>query len=282
MKKLTLFICLTLISGFAFSQWVQQNPLLPFGNTLHSVYFTDVKTGYIVGDGGTILKTTDGGTNWNTLSIEISYSDTYKSIFFSDASTGYAVGRDYNLDQGIILKTIDGGETWVSDTIEKTRTLNSVYFIDKNTGYTVDWDGIIKTVDGGTSWNTLILEDNIYLYSVFFSDYNVGYAVGVVSACQGTIIKTSDGGKSWETLLDGISAPLFSVFFTDINTGYAVGGSYSTMRGDCGSEEQMILKTIDGRKKWTELNSVTNEQLNSIFFTDSQYWICSRSRWNNP
>ena len=120
----------------------------------------------------------------------------------------------------------------------------------------------------------MILEENISLNSVFFPDYNVGYAVGE-SGCQGTIIKTSDGGKSWETLLSGISAPLRSVFFTDINTGYAVGGRRhgllrgGLLRGECNSEEQIILKTIDGGNKWTKLNSVTNEQLNSIFFTDA-------------
>ena len=31
-------------------------------NYLHSVYFTNANSGYTVGDDGTILKTTDGGT----------------------------------------------------------------------------------------------------------------------------------------------------------------------------------------------------------------------------
>ena len=60
MKKLSFLICLTLISGFAFSQWTWQNPL-PQGNALNSVCFTDANTGYVVGDCGTIVKTTNGG-----------------------------------------------------------------------------------------------------------------------------------------------------------------------------------------------------------------------------
>ena len=33
---------------------------------LYSVYFTDQNTGYVVGDNGDILKSTDGGTTWTT------------------------------------------------------------------------------------------------------------------------------------------------------------------------------------------------------------------------
>ena len=43
--------------------WSWQNPL-PQGNWLHGVDFVDVNTGTAVGDGGTILRTTDGGDTW--------------------------------------------------------------------------------------------------------------------------------------------------------------------------------------------------------------------------
>jgi photosystem II stability/assembly factor-like uncharacterized protein len=308
MKTLTLIICLTLVSGFAFSQWVQQNQLST-SNDLNSIIFTNSNTGYAVGEYGAIIKTTDGGITWSTLSsgtpsdlISVFFPDvntgyavgengavikttdggitwttlssgtnaSLNSVFFTDNNTGYAVG-DIEHFRAIILKTTDGGGTWASDTI-LTRTLLSVYFIDKNTGYSVGWD-ISKTVDGGATWNTIIVTENIVLNSVFFPDYNVGYAVGGWRG-QGTIIKTIDAGETWVTLLSGISAPLYSVFFTDINTGYAVGGNRNSLLrgglliGDCGSK-QIILKTIDGGNKWTKLKCVTNEQLNSIFLTDA-------------
>ena len=34
--------------------------------TLRSVYFVNTDTGWVVGDSGTILKTTDGGLNWQS------------------------------------------------------------------------------------------------------------------------------------------------------------------------------------------------------------------------
>ena len=66
MKKLSFFVCFSLISAFAFPQWKWQNPI-PVGNTLRSVFFTGANTGYVAGLGGTILKTIDGGTSWAIL-----------------------------------------------------------------------------------------------------------------------------------------------------------------------------------------------------------------------
>ena len=61
MKKFILLFMVFVMMGFhSFSKWTWQNPL-PQGNYLFSVYFSDVGTGYAVGLGGTILKTTNGG-----------------------------------------------------------------------------------------------------------------------------------------------------------------------------------------------------------------------------
>jgi len=43
--------------------WCQQNPI-PTGNELRAVIFIDANIGVAVGDGGTILRTTDGGATW--------------------------------------------------------------------------------------------------------------------------------------------------------------------------------------------------------------------------
>ena len=103
MKRLTLIICLTLISGFAFSQWVQLNPEFPISQyTLTSVFFTDANTGYIAGNEA-IFKTIDGGETWNE-----SFEGGFNSICFTDTNIGFAVGGN-----GKIIKTIDGGELWI-------------------------------------------------------------------------------------------------------------------------------------------------------------------------
>ena len=77
-------------------------------NTLNSVFFTDVNTGYAVGYSGTILKTINGGTAWTAQTSGT--TNVLTSVFFTDSNTGYAVGWF-----GTILKTVNGGVNWVAE-----------------------------------------------------------------------------------------------------------------------------------------------------------------------
>ena len=69
LKTTFLLICLFFqfcFCGSAASQsqeWFWQNPL-PQGNLLRAVHFVNATTGTAVGDVGTILRTTDGGSTW--------------------------------------------------------------------------------------------------------------------------------------------------------------------------------------------------------------------------
>ena len=101
MKKTILLLYLTTTAYYlSFSQWIQQPS--PTTNLLRSVCFIDENTGFIVGEFGTILKTTNGGTTWT--SISSGTGNTLYSVKFPDATTGYIAG-----DNGTIMKTADGG-----------------------------------------------------------------------------------------------------------------------------------------------------------------------------
>jgi photosystem II stability/assembly factor-like uncharacterized protein len=268
MKKLTLIICLTLVSGFAFSQWVQQKS----NDVLFSVYFPDANTGYAVGghDGLSkpdphqiILKTITGGTTWTTLSSG-RYEPLY-SVFFTDINTGYAVGMG-----GTIIKTTDGGINWIYLSSGTPYTLSAVFFTDAKTGYVVGILGIIlKTIDGGTTWDTLSSGTSVPLKSVFFTDLKTGYAAGGrLGDGGGIILKTIDGGKTWTELSTIITdGSINSVFFTNADTGYAVGSHYYE-----GAENYegggIILKTTNGGTTWDTLSSGISVPLKSVFFTD--------------
>ena len=105
MKKISLFSLFALVSCVAFSQWSWQNQL-PQGNKLNCIRAINTSTVYAVGNCGTILKTTNGGTNWVILNPGISAD--LLSAFFIHADTGYAVGA-----AGVILKTVNGGADWI-------------------------------------------------------------------------------------------------------------------------------------------------------------------------
>ncbi len=63
MKKLHIFLlAFALIQTTAAQDWQWQNPL-PQGTSLNCVKFITPDTGYAVGYGGAIIKTTDGRSN---------------------------------------------------------------------------------------------------------------------------------------------------------------------------------------------------------------------------
>lgn len=241
-------ICGNSAQLFASPKWA----ILNSGTTvnLNSIFFTDINTGYIVGNAGKILKTIDGGTNWTAQTSGTTYS--LSSVYFTDNYTGYAVGAT-------ILKTTNGGINWTTQTSGTTAWLNSVYFTDANTGYAVGDNGtIIKTVNGGTNWTVQNSGTTAWLSSVYFTDAKTGYAVGYIgySFSIGTILKTIDGGATWTNQNCGSSKYLWSVYFINANTGYAVG------------ENGTILKTTNGGTNWFLQTSGTTNWLYSIYFTD--------------
>ena len=75
------------------------------GKILLGVHFADARTGWAVGEGGTIAATRDGGANW---APQHSGTDKYlQGVHLADARTGWAVGEG-----GTIVATRDGGANW--------------------------------------------------------------------------------------------------------------------------------------------------------------------------
>jgi len=117
---------------------------------LYGVFFKDRNAGWIVGMDGVIIKTTDGGTNWNQLP-----SGTDKPIYtiLLSGSKGWAVGN-----KGTYLMSDDGGNTWQSKPVAiKTKYwLRNIAFCDQDNGFVVGASGtVVITSDGGNTWKII-------------------------------------------------------------------------------------------------------------------------------
>jgi photosystem II stability/assembly factor-like uncharacterized protein len=75
---------------------------------LYSVSFGDETTGYAVGDNGTVLKTTNGGTTWVVIS-KGAVNNFNAAAFTDDGVNGIAVG-----DGGAVYRTLNSGTTWTT------------------------------------------------------------------------------------------------------------------------------------------------------------------------
>ena len=73
-----------------------------------SVCFPSEKIGYIVGQNGAILKTTDGGASWVYLQKSKNIGNPrFRAVFFTDILRGWICGED-----SVLWRTTDGGASW--------------------------------------------------------------------------------------------------------------------------------------------------------------------------
>jgi len=191
---------------------------------LNSVSFTSSDTGYITGNKGSILKTTDGGIYWvkQTSGTDNDLTD----ICFTSAHTGYAVAITGLSENQWWWKNwepkTNNNSFKASNTI--TNHLYAVDFIDADTGYIVGEYGIIlKTTDAGNTWITQPGISNETLRSVHFANTNTGYIAGG----YGTIIKTTHAepnflSVSTDTITITAEANSTIQFTISSNTGWTI------------------------------------------------------------
>jgi len=217
---------------------------------LAAVEFTSTEIGYAVGangNTGVIIKTTDGGLNWEVQTGN--FCPFYNDIVFIDDNLGYVTGGN-----GAILKTTNGGETWSEQESGVSGNLRSVHFTDENTGYVGEYGRILSTTDGGETWSQLTIFQSYNINSIDFTDALTGYAVGQ----QGVILQTTDAGASWQFQQSQTTDELRSVHFTDINNGYATG------------DNGVMLKTTDAGLNWEPFSSTEYyAELNDATFPDA-------------
>lgn len=177
--------------------------LIPTQQSLHSLHFTDSLYGWVAGDSGTILHTTDGGNTWmvqqSMTSCEIA------DIFFLNHNLGWASAFNYsNPPFGtILLHTLDGGSTWIAEPYPQENIfIWSILFLDSLNG----WMGgsphaLLRTTDGGLTWQQAVIDTSTLAFfpvlNLKFFGTEHGYACGGMFDIAGVIWRTHDGGDLW-------------------------------------------------------------------------------------
>lgn len=103
------------------------------------LHFSDLLHGWVVGKDGLIMKTVDGGANWNAVNnTGLTTGSDSKAVFFADANTGW-IGAGYDNTEGVgtrfILATKDGGLTWAIQQTPVSNDIFSISFPDVNGGW---------------------------------------------------------------------------------------------------------------------------------------------------
>ena len=109
MKKIFLLLLATILLQVSIysQEWFIQNSSVTTSD-LHSVDFVDENIGWAAGTAGLIIRTTNGGLNWQNQSVQPNYY--LESVYFVNENLGWTVGND-----GVILKTTNGGVNFIDD-----------------------------------------------------------------------------------------------------------------------------------------------------------------------
>ena len=212
---LCLFFNLSTISFAQIQPWFKLNS--PVNTTLRQLSFVDSLTGWAAGDSGTIIRTTDGGRNWE---IQNSTIQTFiLDIFFLNKNLGWALSiKDEFPFNSIILKTTNGGDLWMAENFpDSSKLLRTVFFIDSLNGF-VGGSYIGYTTDGGNNWAAASIDSNMVssfpIYNFSFYNNYFGYACGGRIDVAGVIWQTTTSGLNW--IAKSVSSDeIFDLFILD-------------------------------------------------------------------
>ncbi len=181
MKKMLLLLVFLTISFHWYSQeWVALNSMSDMN--IIDVFFVNDQIGFVSGESGTILKTTDAGATWTNLNTGVSNSVNLASLYFLNENEGFAVG-----DASTIIHTIDGGVNWSDYNTNASANFRDIIFWNENDGIILGGsNGVyLLTSDGGTTWvvqnpsfpepirGANLINDDLYFIGLFGTIYRM-------------------------------------------------------------------------------------------------------------
>jgi len=264
----------------------------------------------VVGNGGTILRTTNGGTNW----LSSSDGSTFPLTTVATLDSGVAIiadrGRIRDADGGYIFRSTDTAKSWINVGLHTCGYASSSFMNSSNgimvgggwglgMGGMVMYSDVRRTFNRGISWGWYSVKiDTQYLNKVMVGVSFIDSTFCVAITDDGFILRYLSG-SNW-AIIDSLPARLRAISFIDTTLGYIVGDSgkiwrtsnsgntwmeqtsgtsqhlnsahfLSTDNGYVVGNNGTILHTIDGGTQWLTIPSGTTQNLKKIFFTDPQH-----------
>jgi len=215
--------------------------------------------------GTLLLKTTDGGQNWNS-SLYPEENIFITCILFQDSLNGWMGGRPHTL-----VKTIDGGINWQQAEVD-TSTLAffpvlNIQFFDENYGYACgglfDIAGVIwRTTNGGEKWYALdpmfAPADEVHQLHLFDSIHVMGAGGDPDFGYGVALMRTWDGGITWDYEELGIQGNAFDLDFrTESNAWCPLG------------PRRKLMYSLDTGTTWTQITTPDSTAIFDMIFPDS-------------
>jgi photosystem II stability/assembly factor-like uncharacterized protein len=258
------FILAMMLSMMAAPRWTMQTSGVTV--RLRGVSAVSERVAWASGADSTVLRTIDGGTTWQKLTVTSDALD-FRDVDAVDAQTAYVLSIG-NGPASRIYKTTDAGKTWTQQFKNEDPKvfLDAMTFWDANNGIAFgdSVNGqfyILTTADGGHSWSrvpqtalppALENEGAFAASGTNIAVFGKSHAwIGTGAAAKSRVLHTADRGRTWQItdtpLASGASAGIFSIAFRDAKHGVIAGGDY---RKEQEAVDNLAM-TSDGGLTWT-------------------------------
>ena len=250
--------------------WTAQDPGTKA--RLRGVSAVNREVAWASGAGGTALKTLDGGTTWQALTVPGADGLDFRDLqAFDDRTCSLLSIGPGELSQ--IRRTDDGGSTWAVQHVNRDPKgfLDAIAFWDADHGLALGdpVDGrymILATDDGGTTWAKVPdagMPEALPGEGAFAASGTCLVVQGATNAWFGTgggararVFRSSDRGRTWAVADTPIragnpSSGVFGLAFRDASIGLAVGGDYKLEADPAGN----LARTEDGGRTWTPVEA---------------------------
>lgn len=236
-----------LISDDSGNSWQQAS--VPTQVMLTGVHFVDQQHGWAVGHDQVILRTLDGGQDWQLVYQNPEAESPLLDVYFIDLQHGYAIGA-----YGEFLETLDGGESWQSRQIgDDDWHLNQIVPSAERLYMAAESGTLYRSDDAGQSWLTLAPPYEGSFFGCLPLDADKLLLFGL----RGNLFRSEDAGESWAVIETGTEASLTSgLRMTDGSIVIAgVAGSLLISKDD---GQSFRLQQEKDRKGFTALLQASN------------------------
>lgn len=213
------------------------------------------QTLFYISTNNNLLKTTDGGENWEIIELNLDMSNWYiKDLSVPSENTLYICN-----DSSVLYKSVDGGYNWNKITFSEYHKFTISYFFNDDFGWLVDdYTGfLLRTTDGGSTWTSMKVDpSHTYVPSkIYFVNESVGFVINEM----GYVYRTIDGGDIWTRVFD-TDLSFYPIFhFINETEGYLIN-------------KETIFRTEDGGLSWSEYQTLSRNVLCASFLNTNS-WI---------
>ncbi len=223
------------------SNWEEKSG--PERNLINDVFFTNRMLGFGLGQDGMLVRTSDGGENWN----DISFGSRNHFAMHGPTPDDLWMGANQR-----ILHSADQGDTWTEKLSLPGGNVNDIFAINDQRVIAAITSGVILlTMDSGLNWDTVYNAGALLKSIAKIDDQRY-----MITGFNGTILRSEDQGQTWTPLTAPDATLQYEQSYFLDGTGWLVTSSF----------KNQMWSTHDNGDTWIPINLPIDRFWDGVYF----------------